>query len=219
LRASKRQRRETLDIIEVKISGEGFAKAPPAERHIALFYGHIANDIVMVRRLPLLLAIPSPNLLDGRPKLYREFYNQQAFGLLRILAGKTREGWEALNREVDGIGARRDFREVIERNAPGALGRCGKYFGKSNAIEEIRNGFSFHMFADRWVDDQAAAVTATMGFQCYVRDGANSLYGTSEHLLLPRLIARCRQPIYFTGASSELEESAKQAMWCIRQLA
>ncbi len=129
MKASRRSVHEEILITEIRINSTEFGKISLAERQLALFFGYIANDIVSIRRL-MLLSIPSCKILETRPQIYHEFYNQQAFALLRVLAGKTFEGWEALNKSVNGIRARKEYIDDIENAVPGALEKCGKYFRK-----------------------------------------------------------------------------------------
>lgn len=190
-----------LEIAEFKVSADEFAKLPSAERQAALFYGHIANDVSVVRRL-LLLALPSSSNHLGQSNIHQEYCNTQALCLLRILAGKTMEGWDAINKGVAGIRPKKDLRVDIESHEPSALSECGSYFGKSNAIRKIRNWFAFHMDPKRWEDDDTVNYTSVMGFQCYVKDGANSLYGTSESLLFIQVVRSLGHSVAIRSAST-----------------
>lgn len=183
-------RGRSLRLAAMSISPEAFARQAPGYRSLAFYFGQLANDISIVRRL-LLLAMPSETGLAGRPDFYGQYYHAQVFALLRILAGKTFEGWKALRIGVEGLQPTKALAPSIELLAPGRLAACTSYFKADNSLAKIRNRFAFHADPTQWAGRNVGEITAECGFECIVRDGANSLYITSELILFQRLMKHC----------------------------
>lgn len=188
MRPSKRQRSQIVEIAELSATSGEFGKLPLPYQQIAMFYGFVANDVATFRKL-FIISMNTALSVRDRPTFYKKYSNAQAFAILRVFAGKTLEGWEAINKQVDGVQPMRDLREGIEKHAPGVHKICNKYFAKANAITIIRNKFSFHMDPSHWTGENNVDIEASVGLQCYVRDGLNSLYATSESLLLLQIMA------------------------------
>lgn len=188
MRPSKRQRSQIVEIAELSATSGEFGKLPLSYQRVAMFYGFVANDVATFRKL-FIISMNTALSVQDRPTIYRKYANAQTFSILRVFAGKTLEGWEAINKQIDGVQPMRDLREGIEKHAPGVHKICSKYFAKTNAITTIRNKFAFHMDTSHWTSKGNVDSEASVGLQCYVRDGLNSLYATSESLLLLQIMA------------------------------
>jgi hypothetical protein len=174
--------------MEISANSDQFGKLPLSYQRVAMFYGFVANDLSIFRRL-LILSMNTALSVRNRPRIYRVYTNAQTFALLRVLAGKTLEAWESIKKEIDGIRPLRDLVSDIDSYAPGVRRKCGAYFGQENALYRIRNGFAFHMDPAHWSGESTVDIDASAGLECFVRDRANSLYATSESVLLLQMMA------------------------------
>ena len=154
-----------------------------------MFYGFVANDVAIFRRL-LIISMNTALSVRDRPRMYRAYANAQTFALLRVLAGKTLRRGNPSRRRLT-VSAPYGICIGIDHltRTPGVRKRCGAYFGQENAIYRIRNGFAFHMDPAHWSGETTVDIEASAGLECFVRDRANSLYATSESLLLLQMMA------------------------------
>ena len=209
MRQSKRRRSQIVEIAELSATSGEFGKLPLPYQRVAMFYGFVANDVATFRKL-FIVSMNTALSVRDRPMHYKKYSNAQAFAILRVFAGKALEGWEAINKQVDGVQPMRDLRDGIEEHAPGVHKLCNKYFAKTNAITIIRNKFAFHMDPLHWTGETSVDVKASAGLQCYVRDGANSLYATSESLLLLQIMAGLGHRITIKENKSESGDHLEQ---------
>ena len=117
---------------------------PEAERKLLVTIAHLQNEI----RFSLYGVVWSHDFSSNNDVVVHGQISLNFF-YLRILAGKLHEGWQLLQKHYfPNKDLNTDFNSNGNEEAVILLKELGKYFGKTNAISEIRNNLSFHYSPD-----------------------------------------------------------------------
>jgi len=127
-----------VDIYPVKFSKARLDTAPEDERLFHLIAGQLANDINCLGKLSILIMNPV-----GGHQLNDLANTMMAISLIKVLAGKTNEGWKLIEKHSALF---KRYRNDLSPDAINKLKEIKKYFNKQpNVIYEIRNKLSFHL--------------------------------------------------------------------------
>ena len=133
-----------MGIYKSKLNKEALSKIPELERNLFLTIAHLQNEI----HFSLYGVVWTCDFTSNNDEIIKGQIAFQFF-YLRVLAGKIHEGWQLLNKHYfPNKELSLNFNENGSDEGPLILKEVGKYFGKKNAISEIRNNFSFHCSPD-----------------------------------------------------------------------
>ncbi len=129
-----------MGVFKAQLNKEALSKIPEQERNLLVAIAHLQNEI----RFSLYGVVWTHDFSSDNDVIVK---GQIAFNFfhLRVLAGKMHEGWELLNKyHFCNKELSLSFNESGDNKAISLLKELSKYFGKTNAITEIRNNLSFH---------------------------------------------------------------------------
>lgn len=148
-----------------------------AERKLFVTIAHLQNEI----RFSLYGVVWSHDFSSSDDIVVQGQISLNFF-YLRILAGKLHEGWQLLQKHyfTNKI-LSTDFNDNGSKEAIKLLKELGKYFGKTNAITEIRNNLSFH-YSPNDLARQLENLPEALEIYIAKENDANTLYYFAEAL-------------------------------------
>ena len=117
---------------------------PDDERRLLILLGHAFNELNILTKLFQYTASASASdraLLDAE--------NAQALVIARVLTGKIYECWKLLQSAFFATALSKTYVPQLDTDGASALAAVKRYFGRSNAIEAMRNEFAFHYSTDQ----------------------------------------------------------------------
>lgn len=148
---------------------------PETDRTFYFQMGHLRNEVMVL----LKFLKWSINTQNDDPIL-TDANVAQNFILGSIFAGKLWEGWELLQKAFFKTKLSVSIGDQLPEKAKLALGKLKGYFGKKNAIREVRNAFGFHYDVSS-VTAQLDKVDESDNLRIYVAEkSANMFYQMSE---------------------------------------
>lgn len=180
-----------MSVHRIRLDKEALLKIPVSQRRLFLAMAHFMNEVSVLLRSVMW----SSDLSSDREAVV---HGQLATSLFfkRLLAGKLREGWEILQQHYFGD---KSIAAVFARHATEhqkeSLASLKQYFGRSNLLHDVRNGFAFH-YSPSALDDVLPALSDELDIYIEKRGIANTLYYFAEalanHALLESLGAADR---------------------------
>lgn len=121
------------------------------ERAFLLLAGHMQNELNSLHKVfAWCLHNKSPSEIESLAN------GTQAQIYARLLAGKLLEAWNAVRDAYFGTKISKNVEGALHLSAQKALTSLKAYFGKSNALYDIRNSFAFHYSAEEiehhWIE-------------------------------------------------------------------
>lgn len=178
-----------MNIYRGKLSKEVLLSIPENERKLFICIAHLQNEI----RFSLYGVIWTHDFSSNNDAVVQ---GQIAYNFfhLRVLAGKIHEGWQLLTRHYfSNKELSIEFNENGSEEALSILSELGKYFGKKNAISEIRNNLSFHYSPDE-LSSQLHEIPEEMDMYIAKENDANTLYYFAEALANRSVISKLGYP-------------------------
>ncbi len=129
-----------IEIHRVIFSKKQLADMPKEDRVLLLLMGHATNEINVLSKFILMMRKDDPptqveNFTEGG----------QIFIVMRILIGKLHEAWELFRtRAQSSKDLAEKYLKNLDEEGTKALKALNGYFGKKNAVTEIRNKVAFH---------------------------------------------------------------------------
>ena len=129
-----------VEIHRVIFTKEQLAAIPKDERSLLLLMGHATNEMNVLSKFMLMMRKDDP------PTQVEDFTEGgQVFIIMRILIGKLHEAWELFRaRAQSDKNISEKYLKKLDGEAVIALKSLNDYFGKKNAVTEIRNKVAFH---------------------------------------------------------------------------
>lgn len=166
-----------MRVYNAKIRKDALLGVPENERSFFLSLAHFANEINALQKLVLWswdFSSQNPAVVKGQMAL--------SFMLLKLLAGKLKEGNELLRMTFYGSSASRDYEPLLSKEAQEALSEIKRYFGRDNLIHQVRKKYAFH-----YSPDEVAAVLPLVSedLDLYIDSAGrilNNLYDFAEVL-------------------------------------
>ncbi len=165
-----------MELTKILIPKDRFCQIPKEERVVFVLLGHLANELsVLGKLMGWCRNGPSASPAEENARLFQTLF------MVRLLAGKLNEGWQALQRSFFGTAIAREYEGLIEEPHRSDLQQLKRYFGRENSIHRVRNDFSFHYS----VDDVARCVDLPAELRdelvIYLgKEHENSLYSLGE---------------------------------------
>lgn len=158
---------------------------PEAERKLFVAIAHLQNEI----RFSLYGVVWSHDFSSSNDVVVHGQISLNFF-YLRILAGKLHEGWQLLNKHYfTHKGLNTDFNSNGSEEAVKLLKELGKYFGRTNAISEIRNNLSFH-YSPNDLAKHIENLPEDLDLYIAKENDANTLYYFAEALANRGVLAK-----------------------------
>lgn len=173
-----------IKVVEYQLTSQMLMSLPPSERKVVLLMAHALNEISYFNKL-LVLALR----YDKSTQVLRHVGKGSAMMLTRVLIGKLFEAWKLLDKGV--LRSPKGIDAIAATYGP-ALGLIDpslllsfkslkSYFGKSNAIDAVRNNYGFH-YSLKHVDDAGLTEENNGELQMYLaRTMGSSFNQFAEH--------------------------------------
>ena len=148
---------------------------PEDERVLLVLLAHAANELSVLTKL-----FHFASAGEGDAPILVEARNAQSLVIGRLLTGKLYECWNLLQAGFFGTRISKKYVPQFDPEGREALDSLGRYFGRNNLIELIRNNFAFHFALDQI---RAGYPTLVEGDNLDVylsRTNANTLYAFAE---------------------------------------
>lgn len=158
-----------------KLRRETLESVPDAERTLLVLLGHAANELSVLTKLFHFCATPA-----DEAEVLMQARNAQALVLGRLLTGKIYECWQLLQSAYFGSQVSRTYAPLLDPAPSAAIDSLGRYFGRDNVIERVRNRFAFHYSPDQ-VPLGFAKLIDGDSLDIYLSEtNANTLYSFAE---------------------------------------
>ena len=129
-----------VEIHRVLLPKAKLAAIPKEERVLLLLMGHATNEINVFSKLILMMRKEQP---ERQIEDFAE--GGQIFIVMRTLIGKLHEAWEMFRTRAQSNRAIAEtYIMKLDDEGKSVLKTLNVYFGKKNAVTEIRNKVSFH---------------------------------------------------------------------------
>ncbi|MEA3459439.1 MAG: hypothetical protein U9R11_01990 [Chloroflexota bacterium] len=197
-----------MTVYAARLSKAQLQSVPPEERSLFLSIAHLVNEINALHKLVLWASdFSSGNEVEVHGQV------SLTLMLLKLLAGKLKEGHKLLRKRFYGTAVSRDYEPSLRQEGRDALAEIKKYFGRSNNnVNYIRNNYAFHYSPDEL---DAVLPHVPEDLELYVESGgsANNLYYFAE-VLAGRALLRSMGASDDQAAYRQLvEEIPKVARW------
>jgi hypothetical protein len=167
-----------IEIHRVIFSKKQFADMPREERALLLLMGHATNEINVLSKFILMVRKDDP------PTQIEDFTEGgQIFIVMRILIGKLHEAWELFRTRAQSNKNIVDkYLKNLNEEGVEALKALNNYFGKKNAVTEIRNKVAFHYKdKDNLIEENFQRLPDTEPWEFYLsKTHGNTFYYASE---------------------------------------
>lgn len=159
----------SVRVEKVVFDAAGLKRLPKTTRDFLLLGGHMFNELVILHRFYLLIE----NRDTG--DLRRQVGKTWSYVILRILAGKLFEFWQAVSKRFN---TSLSDEQWIKRDSTiqEPLKRLRRYFGRSTLIGDIRN-HAFH-YKDTDYDGMISSLDGDEELEMFLSD---SLLNTTHH--------------------------------------
>ncbi|NEV76596.1 hypothetical protein DYI24_06020 [Rhodopseudomonas sp. BR0C11] len=129
-----------IEIHRVIFEKKQLADISKDERSLLLLMGHATNELNVLSKFILMMRKDNP------PTQVEDFTEGgQVFIIMRVLIGKLHEAWELFKARAQSNKAiSEQYLTKLDEEAARALKALNDYFGKKNAVAEIRNKVAFH---------------------------------------------------------------------------
>ena len=167
-----------VEIHRVIFAKKQLADMPKEERSLLLLMGHATNELNVLSKFILMMR-------KDDPSTQIEDYTEggQVFIIMRVLIGKLHEAWELFRaRAQSNKGISEKYLKNLEEEPSNALKALNDYFGKKNAVTEIRNKVAFH-YKDKegLFEENFQRLPETEPWEFYLsRTHGNTFYYASE---------------------------------------
>ena len=167
-----------MQLYQLHLTKEQLAAMPDIERQTLLLFGHIANELNMLRKAALF----SGNAIsDNVVMRYAEV--AQAYFFIKLLGAKTFEAWEAFRRHFqEGLLGAKYSKQLADSEYGPTWEELKRRFGAGGLIiTRLRNEHVFH-FPDREAIERSfQSLSPDEDWSWYLSDlKANSFYAASD---------------------------------------
>jgi hypothetical protein len=167
-----------VEIHRVIFAKKQLAEMPKDERSLLLLMGHATNELNVLSKFILMMRKDDP---PTQVEDYTE--GGQVFIIMRVLIGKLHEAWELFRaRAQSNKGISEKYLKNLDEEATKALKALNDYFGKKNAVTEIRNKIAFH-YKDKegLIEENFQRLPETETWEFYLsKTHGNTFYYASE---------------------------------------
>lgn len=167
-----------MKLLKVEIPKSKLDMIPEKEVVFFVQCGNMLNDISMLQKL----SIFSMNF-DKPTDTERTAQILQTMGLLRLQAGKLKEGWELLQNHFFAAKVSKQYDPLFNEKEQKALKSLTTYFGRPNIIFQIRKEFAFHYPSKDTIVKALKAMPDSVVFEVFMSEHfANCVFSLSNTL-------------------------------------
>ena len=156
------------------------------EKEVVFFVqcGNMLNDISMLQKLSLFsMNNDKPTVTERTAQIL------QTMGLLRLQAGKLKEGWELLRKHFFAAKVSKQYDPLFDEKEQKALEVLKTYFGKTNIISQIRNEFAFHYPSKDTIVEALKALPDSEVFEMFLAEHfGNCVFSMSNALITSSIL-------------------------------
>jgi hypothetical protein len=153
---------------------------PEDARRLFFLFGHIANEVNTLSRLTLFS-------LKEHEDQVRALYGESHLAVcLRLLIGKTHEGYRAVSDRVLGSRFNITYIPHMGREGQKALKTVKKEMSEWKLLAAVRNSYSFHNPTDEQIDAAYVALPADIGLSIFMGQPRHSYLFVMSNLLIVR---------------------------------
>jgi hypothetical protein len=160
-----------MKLHRISIKRAAFDKIPVEERTLLVLLAHAANELNILAKLFQWTA----GAADASP-IETKGNNTITLAVVRMLTGKLHEVWKLFEKALFGARLSKSYEPLLGAEDQRALQELKRYFGKSNAIEMVRNRHSFHYAPDQ-ITTSYSAIPEGEELEFFLgEEGMNTLY-------------------------------------------
>lgn len=130
---------EMTDLYVVPVTKAKLDSIPEDARVFFVHVGHLRNELMALQKLIL-----ASQQHEATNEILISMRTYQHLMLIKLLAGKLREGWELLTRLYFGAKLSLNYEQRLQMVGLEAIAALKKYFGKKGLMHDVRNNFAFH---------------------------------------------------------------------------
>ncbi len=167
-----------MKLLKVEIPKSILDTIPEEEVVFFVQCGNMLNDISMLQKLSIF------SMNNDKPTdTERTAQILQTMGLLRLQAGKLKEGWELLQKHFFAAKVSKQYDPLFDEKEQKALKSLTTYFGRPNIIFQIRNEFAFHYPSKDTIVKALKAVPDSEVFEVFLSEHfGNCVFSMSNAL-------------------------------------
>jgi hypothetical protein len=165
-----------VTLFRTSLSPEALAEVQSEQKRVFFALGHLLNEVAAFQKLVLWSSDCSS---EKKARLAGQVTYTMMF--LRLTAGKLWEGWRLLERCYFGSKLSLSYDQELSPKGLDALSQLKRYFGRSNLVKHVRNGYAFHYSPER-LEKVSGSVSDSL--DVFIDNGprTNSLYYFAEVL-------------------------------------
>jgi hypothetical protein len=167
-----------IEIHRLILAKKQFADMLKEERILLLMMGHATNEMNVFSKFILMMRKDDP------PTQVEDFAEGgQIFIVMRVLIGKLHEAWELFRtRAQSNKNIAEKYIKNLDAEGTEAIKALNDYFGKKNAVTEIRNKVAFHYKdKDDLIEENFQRLPDTEPWEFYFsKTHGNTFYYASE---------------------------------------
>lgn len=127
----------------ISLTAKQFNSIPARERAVLVVVSHALNEINVLAKWFVMTS-----RIEDEPRWKAHGQICQALVIGRTLIGKLHEAWEIIRKGYFATPMAKQYLSRIDAEGAEAADRLGRYFGKKNLVNSVRNSFAFHYSLD-----------------------------------------------------------------------
>jgi hypothetical protein len=181
---------------------------PEEERTLLVLLAHAANELSVLTKLFHFASVGTaevPVLVEAK--------HAQALVLGRVLTGKLYECWNLLRTAFYGNQLSRVYVPLLDEEGRNAIAELGRYFGRANLIENVRNNFAFHYSMERIRAGYQTVVDGDPLDVYLAQTNSNTLYSFAETIVGRSLMTSINPGNHAGAIDALIAETSKVVGW------
>jgi len=169
------------ELILVKVERDGFDKIPENEKLLFVKTSLFADEINILLKL---ITFSNKEVVGDQALLKAQ--NNQTIFLLKLLAGKLREGWDILEKDLWSSKLARDLESDLKEKGRNNLAKLKEYFkdcSDNNPISLIRKKYAFH-YDSEYIKEQLRAISIDEPLDLYLAEHPYDTFYSISHMII-----------------------------------
>ena len=198
-----------MKLLKVEVPKSILDTIPEDEVVFFVQCGNMLNDISMLQKLSIFS-------MNNEKSTYTERTAQvlQTMGLLRLQAGKLKEGWELLQKHFFAAMVSKQYEPLFDEKERKALKSLKTYFNRSNIIFQIRRDFAFHYPSKDTIVKALKAVPDSEVFEVFLSElFGNCVFSMSNALITLSILRLTKSSDTQKAMDKWVREIIKVSQW------
>ncbi len=169
-----------IDLISIRVTKEQFDRIPEEEKLLFVKSSLFADEINILLKL---ITFSNKNYKDN---IYLAAQNNQTLFLIKLLAGKLREGWDMLDTDFWRSKLSLEYDKYLKPEGKDKLDRLKRYFqdrSDKNPISLIRKKYAFH-YDSEYIREQLKNVSVDESLEIYLGKHPYDTFFCLSHLII-----------------------------------